>query len=209
MKKIMDKFFEMLKINKRIFIFLLVIIVLGIISGAIFSVMISNEDKTMVADYLNNFFNKLNSNTLNYKNSFLNCFVFTVIFDFIIWLLGISVIGFFVILIMVFLKSFVVGFSVASLIINFRLRGILYSIIYIFPHQVIDFLILIIISSFALIISFKLISCINKKNTLSFKNIINKYILILILSIVVLILTCLYETYMMPFIMKMVYGLFN
>ncbi len=209
MKKIMDKFFEMLKINKRIFVFLLVIIVLGIISGAIFSVMISNEDKTMVADYLNNFFNKLNSNTLNYKNSFLNCFVFTVIFDFIIWLLGISVIGFFVILIMVFLKSFVVGFSVASLIINFRLRGILYSIIYIFPHQVIDFLILIIISSFALIISFKLISCINKKNTLSFKNIINKYILILILSIVVLILTCLYETYMMPFIMKMVYGLFN
>ena len=209
MKKIMDKFFKTLKINKRIFIFLLVIIVLGIISGAIFSVIISNDDKAMVADYLNNFFNKLNSNTLNYKNSFLNCFVFTVIFDFIIWLLGISVIGFFVILMMVFLKSFVIGFSVSSLIINFKLKGILYSIIYIFPHQIINFLILILISSCALIISFKLISCINKKNTLSFKNIINKYILTLVFSIVVLIFTCLYETYMMPFIMKLVYVLLN
>lgn len=198
MKKYMDKFKSNIHINKNLFVFLLVIVIIGIVSGALFAIIIDNNDKELVINYLNNFFNNIEKGNLCFNNSLVNSLLFTVMFGFLIWLLGISVIGFFIVIFMLFIKSFILGFSVGSIIYTFKFKGVLFSLIYIFPHQVINILIFMLLSGYALIISFKIIRCFSSKKVLDFRNIFNRYIRILIFSIIILIFTSLYEIYIMP-----------
>ena len=209
MKKYMDKFRQNIHINKNLFVFLLVIVIVGVAAGSIFSIIIDNSDKNLVSNFLNDFFNNVHSKKLNFNNSFINALIFTVLFGFLIWVLGLSVIGFFVILVMLFLKAFILGFSVSSIIINFKLKGVLYSLIYIFPHQVINVLVFMILSGYALIISFKIIRCFTLKKTLDFRNILNRYVRVLIISIIFLILTSLYEAYVMPKLLNILLSFFK
>ncbi len=203
MKKYMDKLKSKLYINKNLFVFLLVIIIVGIVSGSIFAAIIDSNDKKMVLDYLNDFFNNVKSGKLSYDSSIINTLFFTIGFAIIIWLLGVSVIGFFIILFLLFLKAFVLGFSVASIIINFKVKGILIGIVYSFPHQVINILIFMLLSAYALIVSFKIIKCMSGKKTLDFKSIINRYLTVLAFSCVVLLITSIYEVYLMPELLNM------
>ena len=98
MKKYMDKLRSNIRINKNLFVFLVVIIAVGVASGSIFVTVLNDSDKTMVSDYLNNFFNNLNSNNLNYSGTLINTLIFTLGLVILIWILGISVIGFILIL---------------------------------------------------------------------------------------------------------------
>ena len=204
MKKYLDKFKKSIHINKNLFIFLLVIVVVGVLSGAVFSTIIDTNDKELVFNYLNDFFDKVKAKKLSFDNSLINVFLFTLLYGFFIWILGISVIGFFIVIFLLFLKSFILGFSVGSLIINFKLKGVLYSFVYIFPHQVINILIFMILSGYALIVSFKIIRCFLSKKTLDFRNILNRYIRVLLFSSIILILTSLYEIYLMPKLLNFV-----
>ena len=202
MKKYMDKLKNKIGINRNLFVFLMVIVIVGIVFGAMFSTILDLNDKQLVGSYLNDFFTNVKSGELNYKSSLINSLIFTVGFALLIWLLGISVIGFFIIIFLLFLKSFILGFTVGSLIINFKLKGILYSFIYVFPHQVINVLIFMLLCGYSLIISFKLISCFMGKKVLDFKNIFNRYLIVLLISVLVLVLTSLYEVYVMPYLLN-------
>lgn len=59
MKKYMDKLTYKLKTNKKVIIFLLVLTTIGIISGTIFSLVISSDDKTLVLNQINGFFESI------------------------------------------------------------------------------------------------------------------------------------------------------
>jgi len=203
MKKYMDKFKKNIYINKNLFIFLLVIVIIGVTSGAIFSIIMDSSDKELVTSYLNSFFSNLNDNKLDYGGTLTNSLVFTILFAVILWLLGISIIGFFIVLFLLFLKSFILGFSLGSIILNLKLKGLLVNLIYVFPHQVINILIFILISSYALIISFKIIDSLFKKKVIDFRNVFNRYLFVLVLSVVVLAITSLYEVYIMPFLLNL------
>jgi len=95
------------------------------------------------------------------------------------------------------------GFSLGSIILNLKLKGLLVNLIYVFPHQVINILIFILISSYALIISFKIIDSLFKKKVIDFRNVFNRYLFVLVLSVVVLAITSLYEVYIMPFLLNL------
>ena len=198
MKKYMDKFIGNIKINRNLFIFLLGFIIVGIITGALFSIILDTGDKKLVFEYLNSFFSNVSNNKLDYNISFYNSLVFTVGFAILIWLLGVSVIGFFIVLFLLFLKAFILGFTVGSIILNFKLKGFILSIIYVFPHQVINILIIMLLCAYALIVSFKMIRCFCGKLVLDFRNIFSRYMKVLFISVFVLILLCLYEVFIMP-----------
>lgn len=204
MKKYMDKLKSKIHVNKNLFVFLLVIVIVGLVSGSIFSMIIDSNDKKLVFDYLSDFFNNIKDNKLSYDNTVINTFIFTIGLAILIWILGISVIGFFLIIFILFLKSFVVGFAVSSIIMNFKLKGVLLSLIYIFPHQVINVLVFMLISAYGLIVSFKLIKCMGGKLKLDFKNIMNRYLIVLIFSLVILMFSSFYEVYILPRVLSFV-----
>lgn len=207
MKKYMDKYKKKLKINNNLFVFLLVLVIIGIITGAIFSSILDIGDKKMILKYLNDFFVNIKNDNISYNDSLLNTLLFTVGFAILIWILGLSVIGFFLVIFLLFLKSFILGFTVGSLVLNFKIKGIIIAFIYCFPHQVINLLIFMLICSYALIVSFKIIRCFNGKKDLDFKTIINKYLIVILFSIIILIITSLYENYLMPYFLKILFAL--
>ena len=72
MKKYLDKLKRNIHVNKNLFVFIFVIVIIGIISGSFFSVIISSDDKSLVMEYINNFFNNLKDGKLNYSNNIIN-----------------------------------------------------------------------------------------------------------------------------------------
>lgn len=204
MKKYLDKLIRNIRINKNLFIFLLIIVIIGVTTGALFTAIISTSDKELVVSYLNDFFTNIKEGKLVYDNSLINALILTVGLAVAIWLLGVSVIGFVIVLVILFMKAFVLGFSVGSIIATFKLKGILMAFIYCFPHLVINILIFMLISAFALIMSFKIINSITSKKPLDFKHYMNRYFIVLVFSVIILFFTSLYEIYALPKVINFV-----
>lgn len=207
MKKYMDKLKRNIHVNKNLFVFLLVIVIVGIVSGSLFSAIISTDDKQLVSDYLNSFFNNAEANKLNYDTSIINTLILTIGFALVMWILGISIIGFFIVIFMLFMKAFILGFSISSIIMSFKLKGILLALGYAFPHHIINILVFILLTAYALIVSFKLIKSITSKKPLDFKTIFNRYVTVLIVSAILLTLTSLYEVYVVPKVVSFLMGI--
>ena len=121
----------------------------------------------------------------------------------LIWLLGISVIGLPIIIIMFFTKCFILGFSVGAILTTFKLKGILVSLVYVFPGQVISLLFLLLLMMYSMSFTFKMIYAILKKKSIDFKLIMNKYFKILLIVLGVIILMSLCDTYLMPRLIKL------
>jgi len=207
MKKYMDKLKRNIHINKRLFVFLLVIVIIGLISGAIYMSIVDSSDKKLIFDYLGSFFTNIIDDKLDYNTSIINTLIFTIGLALIIWLLGISVIGFFIVIFILFMKSFILGFSISSIISCYGIKGLLLSLVYAFPHHIVNILVFMLISAYALMISFKLISGVVSKKQLNFKNFLNRYLVVLVVSIILLIITSFYEIFIVPKILNFVFAL--
>ena len=134
MKKYMDKLTYKLKTNKKVIIFLLVLTTIGIISGTIFSLVISSDDKTLVLNQINGFFESIKNNSLNPLEAFKNSVIDNYSVTLVIWLLGISIIGLPIIILLFFSKSFIIGFTIGNIIMNYKVKGLLISLIYILTY---------------------------------------------------------------------------
>lgn len=202
MKKYLDKLKKKIKVNSNLFVFLAVLTIVGVASGAIFSSLLSQSDKTLVNTYMNDFFKELETGNVINSSSLINTLTFTSGFTLLIWIFGISIIGIVLIIPFLFFKSFILGFTIGSIITNFKLKGIILSFIYIMPHHIINILIYILISSYGITVSYKLMSSFKNKKVFDFKKIMNKYTFILLFSETLLIISGIYETYAVPQIIK-------
>ena len=137
--KIMDKLKIKVKLDKKILLFLLILLIIGITVGSIFVTILNQSDKSLVNEHLNDFLNSVEGNKLDFSLALKNNLVSNILYVLIIWLLGISVIGLPIIIFMFFSKTFILGFSVGAIISTFKTKGILFSLIYTFPGQVISF----------------------------------------------------------------------
>lgn len=192
-----------IKINKKIFVFLFVLMLMGIIAGSIFTTILNSSDKELVINHLNEFIDNINNNRLDYLFALKNNLITNISYVILIWLLGISVIGLPIIIIMFFTKCFILGFSVGAILTTFKLKGILVSLVYVFPGQVISLLFLLLLMMYSMSFTFKMIYAILKKKSIDFKLIMNKYFKILLIVLGVIILMSLCDTYLMPRLIKL------
>lgn len=204
MKKILDKLKDKIKLNKRMVIFLLGLMIIAIITGAVFATTLNKTDQALIKDYLAKFIQNIETNKLDYFEAFKSSFVSNTIFVLGIWLLGISVIGIPIMLFMYFSKAFILGFSVSNIIINYKLKGCLLSFLYIFPHHIINLFIFIFLVVYAFAFSAKIINAIFKRKSIDFKLIINKYLLVLLICFIGITITSLLEVFLTPNLIKLV-----
>lgn len=203
----MDKILKLYKINKKMLMCMLIMTIIGVISGSVFYYVLSSTDKTTVSQSVIEFFDNIQNNQIDYGNSLKTGLITNLVYIFVIWLLGISIIGLPLILVLYFFKTFTLGFTLISIISNYAFKGVLYSFIYIFPHNVINILSFAFLSVYAIICSFNTTSSFFKKEAVDFKPIISKYRYILIITILIVILSSLYQTFVMPTIIKVVLNL--
>ena len=209
MKKMMDKLLSKIKLNKKVVIFLIVISIIALISGSLLVVLLDKSDKTIINNYLTNFINDLSQNKIEYIPVLKDSLISNMALILGIWLLGISVIGIPIVLFLYFVQIFTFGFALASIILNYKFRGLLLALIYTFPHYLVYIGMLLILTSYSMILSIKLITTIIKKKQIDFKVISNKYLIILLFSFITVLLCSLYETFALPNIIKLIIPILN
>ena len=200
--KVLDKLKNKIRLDKKLLVFLTVLLIVGIITGGVFVTILNNSDKALVTEYLNNFLNNIDAGQVDYLFVIKNNLITNVLYVLIIWLLGISIIGLPIMVIMYFFKVFTLGFTIGSIILSYNFKGVLFALIYTFPAQVFIILALLLLMMYAMSFSFKLIFTIFKKKTMDFKLIMNKYFKILLVCLGIVILMSLYDAYVMPNIVK-------
>lgn len=189
---------DKLLLQKRKYLFLLIIMLIGFISGILFLFFISREDTSLLSKELNSFFNNIKNNELNFTNTLINSISSNMLSLVIIWLLGISIIGIPFILFFLFFKSFVLGFSIISILSNYGFKGILLSISYTFPHQLIYLIIWLLLTYYAFSFSIKLVKILFFKKNINIREYFLRYLKIAGISLVTLIICSLFETYITP-----------
>ncbi len=198
--KILDMLKNKIKYNKKTMLFLVIIVIIGILTGSFFSVILNQNDKQLVIDNITNYIENINK--INNLEILKNTFIVNILVIFGIWILGISVIGLFIVIILLFWKSFTLSFTVSSFILTYNLKGLLLSFIYIFPHLIINMLIYLYIGSYALKFSILIIKCIFHKINLDLRKLMIIYLKVLIISLIIIIISSLYESFIMPFFLK-------
>lgn len=201
MKKKINILKEYFKVNKKMFLFFEILLLIGILSGSIFSLTLNETDAVLVSEYLNNFIESISNNS--YKESLLNLVLSNSLIITIIFLLGFSVIGIPFVILIFFYKSFIMGFSFASIILNFKSKGILLSFFYVFPHQALNLLVLMVLIIYSVLISLNLIRAIISKTNINTNNV--KYFKLYCLSMFISFLCSIYESILMP---KIIYFIF-
>ena len=195
----MDKIF---KVNKKLSYCIIILTVVGLISGMMFTFVLKESDYQKVSESLNMFIDSVINNELNYGLSLKSNLITNIIYVFIIWGLGISFIGLPIILFLYFIKVFSIGFTISAITLNYGLRGLVYSFIYIFPHNILNVFIFGFLTLYSVIYSFRISSSFFKKESIDFRPILNKHKYVLLIALLGVIITSLYSTYIMPYVLK-------
>lgn len=203
MKKEKNAFKKEIQKNKYKYIFLLTIILIGFISGIIFSNILSYNDHQEISNTLKDYFLGIKNNqSINYLGNFLNIFSVNYLYMLLIWIFGLSIIGIILNPFILYFKSFVIGFSVGIIISIYSYLGILGSLLYLFPHLLINLLVYTLLSFYGIKLSIKLFKALFLHKNFNFQELVKKYLKILGLASIILLITTLYETFLADFVMK-------
>jgi stage II sporulation protein M len=195
--------------NKKVNLFVIFIVILGIISGSLFLMVLNENDKSEVINEISTFMTNINTNNINNLNSFKNSLIEGMILIILSWILGMSIIGVIFNIFFIYMKSFTIGFSISSFILVYKYKGILSSLIYVIPSQLINILIILILGVYTLLFSkylFKMIFI--KDKTVNLGKFFKKYVLVFGICIILCLVSSLCEAYLLPSLLKVMIKLF-
>lgn len=191
--------------NKRINRFVLLLFIIGFISGALFLTIVNTEDKEIVISQITNFITNIDNNSVNnldiLKNSLINNYVYI----FVIWILGLSIVGVIINIFLVYLKGFILGFTLSSFVLTYKVKGILFSLIYVFPNELIKILIILLLGVYSLTLSKDIIKELLKKKNNDIRIVFKRYVVVLGISIILVGICSLYEAYVIPNLFSFIY----
>ena len=205
--KLLDKLLNNIRFDKKYVFFSLIIVILGIITGALFIVILNSADKNLVIEYISSFVDNIKNSSINNLDLLKNAIISNYIVIFILLIVGFTSFLFPINVLVLFYKSFIIGFSLSSFILTYGIKGSLLSIFYILPHLLINILIFCLLTAFTLKISINMIKCIIKRKDVNMRQYFNKYLSIIIISVVIITLTSLYEAYVSPYLLKLIVNL--
>ena len=202
----MDKFIGFFKISRKLYVFIIGILILGVLFGSILPIFLSVDDKKLVSEYLLGFIDDV-KNGVNSLFLLKNGLISNSLFCLIVFLLGISIIGIPIVLVLFFYKCFIVGFSISSIIINYGFKGILFSFTYVFPHQIISLIFCMIVVCYSLMFSIKLLLYILKKIEFNIRVFFRRYIFVFIVCMISILVCVFYESFISPYVLGFVFKL--
>ena len=199
---LLDMLKRKMKYNKKVMLFLIVIVIFGIVTGSFLSVVLNSNDKILIIDNIKSFIDNLDN--INSFDILKNSVLINTIIILGIWILGISVIGILAVICLIFWYAFTLGFTVSSFILTYNIKGLLLAFVYIFPHLIINLFIIMYLGSYSLKFSILIIKCIFNKVNLNLRKLMIIYIKVLFISLFLIIFTSLFEAFISPFLLKYV-----
>lgn len=194
-----------LKRNFLLYLLTIAIFVFGIMLGAVAVKALTMAQKHELIGYLSQFFTSLESGTLAAKNNLARQALLSNLKTIgLIWLMGITVIGIPIVLAILFTKGFVIGFTVGFLAQEMVLKGVVFSIVAVLPHNLLAIPALIVASVTAISFSTLLIKKKFFKRSHNLQHCFLGYLFLSIGIALVFVLASLVEAYITPVFMKLV-----
>lgn len=192
-----------LKENLSLYLFTIVLFTMGVSFGAITVNSLSLDQKQDLMGYLYQFFNELQSGLkANPQSAFQQSLGDHLKYIGFIWILGLSIIGLPIILIMVFLKGLVVGFTVGFLVHQWHWNGLMIAGLSVLPQNLLVIPVVIIIGTAGISFSLRLIrSRFTRRGEHIYPYFLRYTFLVLVLGFV-LGLASLFEAFISPMLMK-------
>ena len=192
---------------KKINIFVISVVVLGIISGSIFLMSLSKSDQDIVINQIKGFFEMIGEGSISHKLALRNSLIINYLFVVGIWVLGFSMIGILVNIFLVYLKGFLVGFSISALFLTFGYKGIIGALLYSMLFQIFNIIVIVVLVIYSIMFSYQLLKvAFSRRGHYSIK--LKKYFVVFVCAIFVSFISSLAEVYLFPFILKIFIGLY-
>jgi stage II sporulation protein M len=194
-----------MKEHLSLYVFVGVIFLTGVVFGTVMSGALSVEQKQEIMRFVSNFFSSVEQGDLtDIRATFLQSFTLHMKWILIIWVLGMSVIGLPLILILDFLKGVLIGFSVSYLVGQFAWKGFLFALVSIAPQNLIVIPALLVCSVTAISFSIHLVKHRLLARNGSFYEPFMRYAGTILLSGLLLAGVALFEASVSPVMMKWV-----
>jgi stage II sporulation protein M len=197
--------------HSSIFTFVVILFLMGVIFGAIVVNSMSFSQKQDLFQYLSQFFGEVaNGKMAQASDLFLQSFFHNSKFIGLMWVLGISIIGLPVILILLFIKGMVVGFTVGFLVNQMSWKGFMLAFVSILPQNLIIiplFIIMAVMSmSFSMIMIKKQFM---KKYGEPIIPLFKRYIIAFLIAVICISVSSSIEAFLSPGLMQTVIHLFK
>jgi stage II sporulation protein M len=193
------------KENLSLYLFVGVLFVMGVVFGSVLVSALSLEQKDQMGRYLSSFIYAMNDGVAwDGKQSFMDALIMNWKWAVLIWLLGLSVVGMPVVLILDFLKGVLVGFSVGFLVSDLSWKGVLFALVSVLPHNLIVIPAFMICSVAAVAFSVSLVKNRLHQRRSSLRVQLVQYTSIIFFMGILLTLAAFYQGYVSPSVMKWV-----
>ncbi|NSL50438.1 stage II sporulation protein M [Calidifontibacillus erzurumensis] len=190
--------------NSSIYLFTTVLFLIGVIFGAIIVNSLSYSQKEDLYYYLSRFFGQVSngefaSASLMFKQSFVHYAKYVGL----MWILGLSIIGLPIILILLFLKGIVVGFTVGFLVNQMGWYGFLLSFVSVLPQNLLLVPAFIFIGTAAISFSIRMIrkQFVRRVNEPIFPYFV-RYSFVMAGMLIIISIASSFEAYISPVLMK-------
>ncbi len=205
MKKMINYLNETIKKQKALLIFIIITFLVGLLFGSLFINLITDDDKKMLTNQIVNFFSSIRklSGDVFGLSVFSGTTINNLIQLILIFILGISMIGLIIVIFIMFFKGFTLGVTLSTIILQYQLKGVAGAFLYVFPCYILNILIYIFISFFAINASIKFLKALFKKDNLNFKSFLGKYLLSFMLAVVLMVICSLLDSFITPLLLKL------
>lgn len=204
LKKVKNKVTNKLAEQKKIYIFLIIVMTIGLILGIIYAIILNKSDHALVTTSLDSFFTSIKNNDIDYKSALINSLVGNISFVTFIFLLGISIIGIPLIIFSLASSTFIFGFSLSSIIYTYHFNGILKAITYLFPHQLITLLMSLFLGFYALYFGIKLFKYLFRGIDINLRSSMKRYLQVYVTVLLIFIGCSFIEVFLSPALIKLV-----
>ena len=189
--------------NRKTLLSFIILFIIGLALGLIFITYLREFDKALIQKEINEYMDLINGD-LNYLKGFINSFKINFIYITIIWLTGLISITFLINYFIIFYKGFLIGFTISSFTIIYKVRGILLSIVFMLPQELINVFLLITLSVISIKFSKKIYLKLKKNDIIDFKKNYKEYIKIYFIFLLFGVISSLIEVFINSLLVRLV-----
>lgn len=194
-----------LRENLSLYLFIIVLFTMGVSFGAVIVNSLSLSQKQELTGYLGQFFQQVNGGMeMNPQSAFQHALGDHLKYIGFMWILGLSIIGLPVILVMIFLKGLVIGFTVGFLVNQWSWNGLFLAGLSVLPQNLIVIPAVIIVGTAGISFSLRLIRSRFLRRGEPIYHYFLRYSLLIVFMGLLLGVASLFEAFVSPQLMKQI-----
>lgn len=186
-------------IKSKIFKNLVLIFILGILLGVLCYIIFGVKDNTIISYY-----ESIKNEKFNYLLGLYNSIKYNYKYLFIIWIFGIIFILTIFIPFIICFRGCSVGFTLSLIIYTYKVKGLILSLIMVFPCILLNEIIFILTSYYGIVFGIRTYNVFRENKTITLKYYIKNYLYRLFIFSLILLISSLFEIYITSNIIKFV-----